>query len=144
MLFSQLPKKGSTFQPQHLLEATSTKPEPEKVIENIDTAIYEIPNSTKIEIGNSPLSILWTDAGDVLKDDYVNDEVLDDKTIKQIKDEYSFDDIKDAFEDGQVALRLESFLVVKMKTLSMPVTFYHLTKTIMSSYLFFALTWDKT
>ena len=70
--------------------------------------------------------------------------MLDDKTIKQIKDEYSFDDIKDAFEDGQVALRLEFFLVVKMKTLSMPVTFYHLTKTIMSSYLFFALTWDKT
>ena len=70
--------------------------------------------------------------------------MLDDKTIKQIKDEYSFDDIKDAFDDGQVALQLELFLVVKMKTLSMPVTFYHLAKTIMSSYLFFAQTWDKT
>ena len=109
IFFSQLAKKGSTFQPQHLLEATSTKPEPEKVIENIDRAIYEIPNPTKIEIGNSPLSILWTDAEDGLKDDYVNDEVLDDKTIKQIKDEYSFDDIKDAFDDGQVALQLEFF-----------------------------------
>ena len=31
-----------------------------------------------------------------------------------------------------------------MKTLSMPVTFYHLTNTIMSLYLFCALTWDKT
>ena len=66
--------------------------------------------------------------------------MLDDKTIKQIKDEYSFDDIKDAFDDGQVALQLEFFWVVKMKTLSMPVKFYHLTKTIMSSYLFCALT----
>ena len=40
-VFSKSPKKGSTFQPQHPLEPTSrrTKPKPEKVIENIDTAI---------------------------------------------------------------------------------------------------------
>ena len=103
-VFSQLPKERSTFQPQHPLEAilTRTKPEPEKVIENIDTEIYKLLDPLKIEIGDSLLNILSTDAEDILKDDYVNDKVWEDKTMEQIKDEYNFDDIKDAFDDGQV------------------------------------------
>ena len=85
------------------MEATSTrtKPEPEKLIENIGTVIYEIPNPPKITIGDPLLNVLSTDAEGILKDDYVNDKVLEDKTIQQIKDEYNFDDIKDAFDDGQ-------------------------------------------
>ena len=81
---------------------TRTKPEPEKVIENIDTTIYEIPDPPKIEIGDPLLNILSTDAEDVLKDDYANDKVLEDKIIEQIKDEYNFDDIKYAFDNGKV------------------------------------------
>ena len=110
-VFSQLPKKGSTFQSQHPLEATltRTKPEPEKVIENIDTAIYEIPNPPKIEIRDLLSNILSTDAENILKDDYVNDKVLEDKTIEQIKNEHNFDDVKDAFDDGQVPPQLEFF-----------------------------------
>ena len=104
---------------------TRTKPKPEKVIKNIDTAIYEIPDPPKIEIGDPLLNVLSTDTENILK-------VLEDKTIEQMKDEYNFDDT----DDGQVHPRLEFFLVVKMKTLSMPVTFYHLTKTIMSLYFF--------
>ena len=90
-IFSQLPKKCLTFQPQHPLDATliKTKPEPEEVIENIDTAIYEIPDPSKIEIGDLLLNILSADAEDILKDDHVNDKVLEDKTIKQINDEYN-------------------------------------------------------
>ena len=58
---------------------------------------------------------------------------MEDKTIEQIKDEYNFDDVKDASHDGQDLM--DCFLVMKMKALSMPATFYHLMKTIMSFYL---------
>ena len=88
---------------------TRTKPEPEKVIENIDTAIYEIPDPPKIEIGDPLWNVLSKDAEDILKDDYVSDKVLEDKTTEQIKDEYNFDGIKDAFDYGQSPPQLESF-----------------------------------
>ena len=83
---------------------TRTKPEPEKVIENINMAIYEIPDPPKIEIRDPLLNILSTDAEDILKYNYVNDKVLEDKTIEQIKAEFNFDDIKDAFDNRQVPL----------------------------------------
>ena len=88
---------------------TRTKPEPEKVIENIDMTIYEIPDPPKIEVGYPQLNILSTDVEDILKDNYVNGKVLEDKTIEQIKDEYNFDDLKDAFDDGQVTPSLIFF-----------------------------------
>ena len=78
---------------------TRTKPEPEKVIENINMAIYKIPDPPKIEIRDPLLNILSTDAEDILKYNYVNDKVLEDKTIEQIKAEFNFDDIKDAFDN---------------------------------------------
>ena len=82
---------------------TRTKPEPEKAIENINMAIYEIPYPPKIEIRDPLLNILSTDAEDILKNNYVNDKVLEDKTIEQIKAEFNFDDIKDAFDNRQVS-----------------------------------------
>ena len=78
-------------------------------------AIYKIPNPPKITIGDPLLNILSTDADDILKDDYVNDKVLENKTIEQIKDEYNFDDIKDAFDDGQVSPSLNVFWWSKWK-----------------------------
>ena len=65
-------------------------------------AIYEIPYPPKIEIRDPLLNILSTDAEDILKNNYVNDKVLQDKTIEQIKAEFNFDDIKDAFDNRQV------------------------------------------
>lgn len=111
MLFSKSPKKGPTLQGQHPLAATliKTNPKPEKVIWNIYKAIYEIPDPPKIEIGDLLLPVLSTDAEDFLKDYYVSDNALEDKTIKQIKDEYKFDYIKDAFDGEQIPPKLEFF-----------------------------------
>ena len=81
-----------------------TKSKPKRVIENIDTATSEILNPPKIETEDPLLNVLSADAENVSKDGYFNDKVLDDKTIEQIKDEYNFDDIKDAFDDGQVLM----------------------------------------
>ena len=99
------------------MEATlrRKKPKSEEVIGNIDTAICEIPDPHKIEIEDPLLNVLPTDTENIVKDDYVNDKVIEDKTIEQIKDEYNIDAIKDAFDDGQVLIKF--FLVVKIKAL---------------------------
>ena len=67
-----------------------TKLKPERVIENIDTAIYKIRDPPKIEIRDLLLNALSTDAENTLKDDCANDKVLEDKTTEKIKDEYNF------------------------------------------------------
>lgn len=53
---------------------------------------------------------LSTDVEEILKYDYASDKVLEDKTIEQIRDEYSFDEIKDAFSKRQIPRQLEFFL----------------------------------
>ena len=88
---------------------TKEKIKEEKVIDGIDTVIYELPHPPKIEIGNLLLHVLTTEAEGILEDDYVNDKVIQEKTIEQIKDEYNFDDIKDAFDEGKIPPQLEYF-----------------------------------
>ena len=91
------------------------KPKSEEVIGNIGTAICEIPDPHKIEIEDPLLNVLPTNTENIVKDDYVNDKVIEDKTIEQIKDEYNVDAIKDAFDDGQVLIKF--FLVEKIRAL---------------------------
>ena len=81
------------------------KPKSEEVIGNIDTAICEIPDPHKIEKEDPLLNVLPTDTENTVKDDYVNDKVIEDKTIEQIKDECNTDVVKDALDDGQVLIK---------------------------------------
>ena len=55
---------------------TKAKPEKEQILEDIDTAIYEVPEPPKIEIGDPLLNFLSTDAEGNLVDDYANHEEL--------------------------------------------------------------------
>ena len=87
-----------------------TKPEKEQILENIDTDIYEIPDAPKIEIGDPLLNFLSTDAEDILVNDYVNGEELQDRAIEKINEEYKFEEIKDAFDEGKIPPQLELFL----------------------------------
>ena len=101
---------------------TMTRPPKEKMIEqkltdDIDTAIYELPDPPKIEIGDPLLNVLTAEAEGILEDDYVNDKVIQEKTIEQIKDEYNFHDIKDAFDEAKTPSQLKPFLVVTMTIL---------------------------
>ena len=43
-------------------------------------------------------------------DDCLSDKTIQEKTIEQLKDEYKFDEIKDAFDEGLVPHQLEFFL----------------------------------
>ena len=81
---------------------TKTKPEKDQILEDIDTAIYEVPELPKTEIGGSLLHFLSTGAEGILAADHVNPEKLRDRTIEQIKAEYKIDEIKDAFDKGKI------------------------------------------
>ena len=86
-----------------------TKPKPieGQVLEDIDTAIYEIPEPPELEIGDPLLNILSADTEKSLTDDYVNDKNLQDKSLEQIKEEYNFDEIKGTFDEGKILPQLE-------------------------------------
>ena len=59
-----------------------TKSEKEQILEDIDIAIYEVSDPSKIEIGNPLLNFLSTDAEGILANDYVNSEELQDRKIE--------------------------------------------------------------
>ena len=92
------------------MSMTETKPEKKQILEDIDTPICEVPEPHKIEIQDPLLNFLSTDAEGILADDYVNPEELQDRTIEQTKEEYIFDEIKDAFDEGKIPSQLEFFL----------------------------------
>ena len=76
--------------------------EKEKIIDETDDKIYEIPDLPKLELGNQLLNILGSEAEDILERDFISSKKLEDKTIEQIEDEYNFDKIKDAFDHAAV------------------------------------------
>ena len=86
---------------------TMTKPPKEKtkekkVTDDINTAIYKLTDPPSIKTGDLLVNVLRTEAEGILEDDYVNDKVIQEKTIEQIKDEYNFDDIKDDFDEEKI------------------------------------------
>ena len=93
---------------------TKTKPKKEQIVEDIDKAIYEVPEPPKIERGHPFLNFLSTDAEGILAGDYVNSEELHDTTMEQIKEEHKTDEIKDGFDNGKIPSQLDFFLVPTM------------------------------
>ena len=91
---------------------TETKPKQEQGLEDIYTAIYGIPEPRKTEIRDPLLNVLSTDAEKFLEDHYNNDKILEDKTYEQIKEEYNFDEMIDAFGDGKIPPQLDFFFLV--------------------------------
>ena len=60
-------------------------------------------------------NILSIEAEKILVDDYVNDKNIEEKTLEQLKDEYKFDEIKDAIDEGVVPHELDIFMEVTIK-----------------------------
>ena len=52
-------------------------------------------------------NVLGAEAEDVLKENFVNSKKLEDETLENIKEEYSFEEIKDAFHEPSVPQNLE-------------------------------------
>ena len=81
----------------------------ERVIENIDNALNKVPEPPEIDLGDSLINVLSTKVDEILQDDYRNYNVLNEKTIEKIKDEYNFDQIKDIFDERKVLPQLQFF-----------------------------------
>ena len=64
---------------------------PAKVIENINNALNKVPEPPEIELEDSLINVLSKKADEIVQDDYVNDNVLNETTIEEIKDKYNFD-----------------------------------------------------
>ena len=80
-----------------------------KVLDKIDDKIYEISDLPKLEQGDGLANVLGPEAEDILKEKFVNPKELEYETLEKIKEEYNFDEIKDAFDEASVPKQLEFF-----------------------------------
>ena len=55
------------------------------------------------------LNLLGVEADDILEQKVVNKKQQEDAVLKQIKEDYNFDEIKDAFDEGVVPHQLDFF-----------------------------------
>ena len=77
------------------------------MLEEIDDKIYEIPDLPKLELRDDLANILGTEAEDILKENFVNSKKLEDEALEIIKQEYGFEEIKNAFDEASVPEQLE-------------------------------------
>ena len=75
----------------------------------MDEKIYELPEPPKLELGDGLLNTLGIEADDILEKESVNKNQLEDETLKQIKEEYNFYEIRDVFDKGTVPQQLDFF-----------------------------------
>ena len=75
----------------------------------MDNTIYKLPGPPKLELRDGLLNVLHTETDNILDKKFVNIKEEEDSVLEQLKDEYNFDDIKDAFDKGTVPHQLELF-----------------------------------
>ena len=71
-------------------------------LEEIDDKIYEIPDLPKLELGDGLANTLGAEADNILKETFVNSKKLEDEVLENIKEEYGFEEIKNAFHEASV------------------------------------------
>ena len=76
----------------------------------MDDKIYQLPNDPqKRELGDGLANILEPEAEDILDEGFVNKKELEDEALENIKEEYDFEEIRDAFGEASVPHKLEFF-----------------------------------
>ena len=63
------------------------------VQQELDDAIYELPDPPKLELGNGLLNLLDVEANDILEQKFFNKKKQEDAVHKQIKKDYNFNEI---------------------------------------------------
>ena len=81
---------------------------PVAVNSEIDELMKSVLSPPRLELSDEILKVL-SNREDVINDDFTKVEEHDDRDVQQIKDEYSFDDIKNEFDKGKVPKVLEVF-----------------------------------
>ena len=79
----------------------------QKYPENI---IYELPDDPpKLELGDGLANLLGIESEDILDEKSVNKKELENEELKNIKEEYGFEEIKDAFDEGAIPNQIDLF-----------------------------------
>ena len=63
------------------------------VQQELDDAIYELPDPPKLELGNGLLNLLDVEANDILEQKFFNKKKQEDAVLKRIKKDYNFNEI---------------------------------------------------
>ena len=63
------------------------------VQQELDDAIYELPDPPKLELGNGLLNLLDVEANDILEQKFFNKKKQEHAVLKQIKKDYNFNEI---------------------------------------------------
>ena len=118
----------------------------EKVVQNsaqreLDKTIYELPDPPRLELVNGLLNSLGVHADNILDQKFVNRKQQEDAIFEQIKEEYNFDEIKDAFDEATVPHQIFS-MVGRIVILTRSLNFYRRAMKI-ENLLHFYLIRDK-
>ena len=81
----------------------------DSVKKELDDTIYELTDPSRLGLGDVLLNQLGVEANDILKQKYVNKKREEYAVLEQIKEDYSFDEIKDAFDEGVAPHQLDFF-----------------------------------
>ena len=80
------------------------------VQKELDDKIHELPDDPpKLELGDGLTNILRSQAQDILDEGFVNKKELEYEILGNIKEQYGFKKIKDAFDEASVPYQLEFF-----------------------------------
>ena len=72
--------------------------------------IYELPDDPpKLELGDGLANLLGVESEDILDKKFVNKKGLENEELKNIKEEYGFEEMKDAFDEGVIPNELDFF-----------------------------------
>ena len=65
----------------------------------IDDVLYELPDNSELELGDGLLETLGDNAEDLFQADNITNKEEEDLILEKIKDEYSFEDIKNCLDE---------------------------------------------
>ena len=85
------------------------KEKKKKFRKELGNTVYESPDPSKLEQGDGLLNSLGVETDDILEQKSVNQKQQEDAVLEQIKEEYNFDEIKDAFDEAAVCHQLDFF-----------------------------------
>ena len=72
--------------------------------------MYELlDDPPKLELGDGLINVLGSEADDILDEKFVNEKKQEEEALENFKEEYGFEEVKDAFEEGSVPNQLDFF-----------------------------------
>ena len=123
-----------TLTPESLTKPTETKID-------IEDTLYELPGNSDLVLGDGLIENLAVVAGDLLDAENITKQEEEDVVLEKIIEEYGFEDIKEAFNEGQVPENIYFFMVGKMKTLNEHLNLWGLLQKTESVGHFYCLIW---